>query len=78
MKISLLDLLDDTQIRSTAQLAERLGTTVEMTEARLERYEQLGVVKKTVMHGSDCGNCQKCKGCNHQSCDIPVVFWEKI
>lgn len=51
MKMSLLDVLDNKEIRSTAQLAEVLNTSVEMIEAQLERYEQLGLVKKTVMNG---------------------------
>ena len=80
MKQSLLDLLDNKEIRSTAQLAEVLNTSVEMIEAQLERYEQLGLVKKTDMNAStQCsGNCGKCKGCNHMKHKVPVVFWEKI
>lgn len=80
MKISLLDALDDKEIRSTARLADILGTSPEMIEAQLERYEQLGFVKKTVMNGSSqCGGgCKKCKNCNQKKLSVPVVFWEKI
>ncbi|NLG02996.1 MAG: hypothetical protein GX567_04045 [Clostridia bacterium] len=75
---NLLAILENQNIRSTAQLAEELGTTSEMIEARLEHYAKLGYVKKTVMNGSDCeNNCKKCKGCNHCQNDRSVVFWEK-
>ena len=47
--MSLLELLDAPGIHSTAQLAADLNTTPEMVEAKLERYAQLGYVKKTVM-----------------------------
>lgn len=79
MKISLLDALDSKEIHSTAQLADLLDTSPEMIEAQLERYAQLGFVKKTVMNGSGCGgNCGKCKGCGQKKHSVPVVFWEKI
>lgn len=79
MKLSLLDVLGSNEICSTAQLADLLGTSPEMIEAQLERYAQLGYVKKTVMNGSSkCGgNCGKCKGCGQKKLSVPVVFWEK-
>lgn len=80
MKISLLDALESEESRSTEQLAQLLETSVEMVEAKLERYEQLGLVKKTVMNASEqCGGgCKKCKGCDYKKQSAPVVFWEKI
>ena len=80
MKISLLDALDSKEICSTSQLADMLGTSSEIIEAQLERYAQLGFVKKTVMNGSSkcSGSCKKCKGCNQKKNSVPVVFWEKI
>lgn len=80
MKISLLDALDSKEIHSIAQLADMLGTSAEMIEAQLERYEQLGFVKKTIMNGSSkCGGgCKKCRNCNQKKHSVPVVFWEKI
>ena len=80
MKISLLDTLNNEELCSTAQLADFLNTSPEMIEAQLERYEQLGFVKKTVMNGSSqCGGgCKKCKKCNQKKHSVPVVFWEKI
>lgn len=80
MKTSLINILDNEEIRSTTQLADVLNTSVEMIEAQLERYEQLGLVKKTVMNTSEqCGgNCKKCKGCNQTKRSVAVVFWEKI
>lgn len=44
--MSLLSLLEEKGIRSTAQLAAELGTSTEMVEAKLERYAQLGYVKR--------------------------------
>lgn len=74
--MSLLTLLDDDSIHSTAELADILGTSVEMIRARLERYEQLGLVKKTVCSSGGCHSCSKCKGCGggtHGS----AVYWER-
>lgn len=80
MKISLLNALDSKEIHSTTQLADMLGTSPEMIEAQLERYEQLGFVKKTVMNDSSkcSGGCKKCKNCGQKKQSVPVVFWEKL
>lgn len=79
MKMSLLSLLEDKGIRSTAQLAAELGTSTEMIEAKLERYTQLGYVKKTVMSANCGGNCKKCHGCSGmKSAAASVVYWERI
>lgn len=77
--MSLLLLLDEKGIRSTAQLAAELGTSTEMVEARLERYEQLGYVRKTVM-SADCGeNCKKCHGCSGmKKAAASVIYWERV
>ncbi len=77
MKISLLNALDSKEIHSTTQLADMLGTSPEMIEAQLERYEQLGFVKKTVMNGSSKCSCG-CKNCGQKKQSVPVVFWEKL
>ena len=77
--MSLLSLLEDQGIRSTAQLAAELGTSTEMIEAKLERYTQLGYVKKTVMSANCGGNCKKCHGCSGmKSAAASVVYWEKV
>lgn len=79
MKSSLLLLLNNSEIRSTEQLADAMGTTIAMVEAQLAHYEHLGYVKKTIMGGSDCGHdCKKCHGCNETGSSKPVVFWEKL
>lgn len=77
--MSLLSLLEEKGIRSTAQLAAELGTSMEMIEAKLERYAQLGYVKKTVM-SANCGeNCKKCHGCSGmKNAAASVVYWERI
>lgn len=77
--MSLLSLLEEKGIRSTAQLAAELGTSTEMVEAKLERYEQLGYIKKTVMSANCGGNCKKCHGCSGmKSAAASVVYWEKV
>ncbi|MBQ8799544.1 MAG: hypothetical protein IJZ55_08270 [Lachnospiraceae bacterium] len=80
MKLSLLDALDTKEICSTAMMAEKIGSSCEMVTAQLERYEQLGFVKKTVMDtSSQCGGgCKSCKGCSHKKQSVPVTFWEKV
>lgn len=74
--VSLLSLLEDSNIRSTAQLAEALHATPELIEAQLERYAQLGYVKKTIMGGGCGGGCKTCKGCSGMCHEAPVVYWE--
>lgn len=75
---TLLDMLDQIELTSTAMLAEKLNSTPEIIEAKLERYEQLGYVQKISMDSS-CGNCSSCKGCSHtQKNQAPVVMWEKV
>ena len=77
--MSLLELLDVPGIHSTAQLAADLNTTPEMVEAKLERYAQLGYVKKMVMSADCGGNCKKCHGCSglkHSA--AAVVYWERV
>ena len=77
--MSLLSLLEEKGIRSTAQLAAELGTSTEMVEAKLERYEQLGYIKKTVMSANCGGNCKKCHGCSGmKSAAASVVYWERV
>lgn len=77
--MSLLSLLEEKGIRSTAQLAAELGTSTEMIEAKLERYEQLGYIKKTVMSVNCGGSCQKCHGCSGmKSSATSVVYWERV
>lgn len=77
--MSLLSLLEEKGVRSTAQLADALGTSVEMVQAKLERYEQLGYIKRTVMTADCGGNCKKCRGCSGiRSSATSVVYWERI
>lgn len=76
--MTLLSLLEKNEIYSTAQLAEALGTSSGMVQAMLERYEQLGYVKKTVLSADCGGNCKKCRGCNSlRQSAASVVYWER-
>lgn len=77
--MSLLSLLDEKGIRSTAQLAAELGTSTKLVEAKLERYEQLGYIKKTVMSADCGGNCKKCCGCSGMKRSAAsVIYWERV
>lgn len=77
--MSLLELLEVKEIHSTAQLADTLGISVEMVQARLERYEQLGYVKKTILSADCGGNCKKCHGCSGlRKSAAAVVYWERV
>ena len=77
--MTILELLDTPGIRSTRQIADALGTSVEMAEARLEHYARLGYLKKTVF-SPDCGGvCQNCRRCGGrgEGHSAPIVCWEK-
>lgn len=77
---SLLGALKSGGTFSTAGLANRLGTTPEMIEAKLEAYVRLGVVRKTVFDPASCQSaCGKCPGCvGKAKIGRPVTFWECI
>jgi len=76
---SLLKLLEGKEIKSTIELATLLGSSEEMVQAKLERYEQLGYVKKTVISLNCSENCSKCRGCSGiKNAASPVVYWERI
>ena len=77
--MTLLELLDEPGIHSTAQLADKLGTSTEMVEARLECYEQLGYIKKSVLSADCGGNCKRCRGCSGmKKSAASVVYWERV
>lgn len=74
----LLSLLKNSKMVSMPELVSRLHTSEAMIYARLERYEQLGVVKRVVdTGGSGCsGSCGNCKGCGtHKVSFKPSVYW---
>lgn len=74
----LLEIIKEGQSLSMPELAERLDTSVELILARLERYEQLGVVKRVCFDASQCrGSCKKCRGCSGMKKSEPLVYWEK-
>lgn len=57
---NLLEVIRQGQISSLPELAERLQVSEELLSAKLERYEQLGVVKRVRMDASRCGgNCKR-------------------
>lgn len=77
--MTLLELLDAPGMHTTAQLATVLSTTPEMVTARLERYAQLGYVKKIALSDSCAGQCKKCYGCSGMArVADSIVYWERV
>ena len=79
--MSLLSLLENGASCSIPQLAEALGTSVQMVQAKLERYVQLGLVKRVVVSsscGADCSKCGGCKDCSGAKNNVPMVYWEIV
>lgn len=75
----LLDMLEETGVHSTMQLAERLGISTELVEARLWNYERMGYVRRTVMQADCGGQCKTCRGCSGlRRSTASVVYWEKV
>lgn len=74
----LLDMIRQGQTSSIPELAGRLQISEELLYARLERYEQLGLVKRVRVDTSGCGgNCKRCRGCSGMKTERPLVYWEK-
>ena len=74
----LLSILKNSNMISMPELVSRLHTSEAFIYARLERYEQLGVVKRVIdSGGSACsGSCGNCKGCGtHKLKGKPSVYW---
>lgn len=75
---NLLEIIRQGQISALPELAERLQISEEMLLARLERYEQLGIVRRVRMDTSGCGgNCKRCRGCSGMEVGGHLVYWEK-
>lgn len=75
----LLSLIKNSKVISMPELESKLGMSREMIFARLERYAQLGYVRRIVEGGASCsGACGSCKGCgSHKMSVKPSVFWVK-
>ena len=74
----LLSIMLDSESISMPELAEKLNMPEAFIYARLERYEQLGYVKRVVEHsGGGCsGSCGSCKGCGTHKLEFkPSVYW---
>jgi len=77
----LISLITGSDMITISELCDKLGMSKDMLLARLERYEQLGYVKRVIGQGSSSGcscNCSTCKGC-HTSVGTmkPMVYWTK-
>lgn len=85
---NLMSLIENGETYSTAQLAAALNLSVDMIAAIIERYEQLGYLRKVVL---DCktacrGGCSKscalCQGAGGSSgikgIRMPVTMWEVV
>ena len=60
------------------ELAAKLHMSEAMICARLERYEQLGYVRKVIDRsaGGCSGSCGSCKGCGSHKVSVrPSVYW---
>lgn len=82
---NLLDYLDHNGVSSIQEMALALKTTPAMIQARLERYQQLGYVKKITISsgpggcGGHCCRCGSCAGCGVKTQGgNPIVFWERV
>ena len=76
----LLSVLLNKKTVSMPELSEELPISKEFIYAKLERYEQLGYVKRVVENGSlGCsGNCSGCSGCGSTKLNLsPSVYWIK-
>lgn len=74
----LLEMIRRGESAALPELAGRFDMSEELLLARLERYEQLGYVKRVLFDGGGCGkNCKKCRGCSGGSKSEPFVYWEK-
>lgn len=76
----LLTILLDAEQITMPELADRLHMSGGIILARLERYEQLGYVRRIVEESSDgcSGVCTGCKGCgSHKFTLKPSVYWVK-
>ena len=63
---------------SMPELAEKLHMSEALICARLERYEQLGYVRRVVdlTAGGCSGACGKCRGCGSLRPQVkPSVYW---
>lgn len=75
MSDQILEFLKDGHLSSTAVLADKLSTTPEMIEAKLERLAMLGYVKKIVLTSKGESSCGSCTGCPKGKKET-FVFWE--
>lgn len=74
----LLDMIQQGQTSSIPEMARRLQISEELLYARLERYEQLGFVKRVRVDTSECGgNCKRCQRCSSVKTERPLIYWEK-
>lgn len=76
--MTLLDLIDSGCASSVTELAEKLNTSPQMIKARLERYEQLGIIKKNSFTGGCGGKCKNCGGCGKAPNGAVMSYWEKV
>ncbi len=76
----LLTIMTNSEQITMQELSERLHMSVGLIFARMERYEQLGYVKRIVEKGSEgcSGTCSGCKGCGTVKPEFkPSIYWVK-
>lgn len=75
----ILELIKQGRSGALPELAAELGISEEMLLAKLERYEQLGYVRRVKFDPARCGqDCKKCRGCaGSGSKSEPLTYWEQ-
>ena len=76
----LLSIMLNSERITMSELARCLNMSEALIYARLERYEQLGYVKKIIEYntGGCSGKCGSCKGCGTKRHNFkPSVYWVK-
>lgn len=74
----LLEMIKQGRQMALPELSQRLGMSPELLRARLERYEQLGYVKRIRMDSAVCGGeCRKCRGCSGNMQSSVFTYWER-
>ncbi len=83
---NLMSLIENGETYSTAQLAAALNLSIDMMRVMIERYEQLGYLRKVVLDcktacGGGCSkSCALCQGAGGgiKGIRMPVTMWEVV
>lgn len=77
MLTQLLAFLDEGDVLSITELAQRLKTSEDTVKAQMEYLERLGMLRR-ITSGGSCSACSAgCSGCRQNSARCPAM-WEKV